>query len=436
MRGLRLNLDLLRNQQGIALPMALLALLILSTLVVAFSMLATSEPLIATNQKMVAQARAVAESGLERAIWAVNNPTDPNGLPTPLPVTMPAPYDGSTGIPISVNGTQIGLAFVTVTPGTNANERNVVAVGWVPTNTGSAAKAHQKIQATVSQFLFAGSPPPASLTVAGEINVSGNTNIDSRADTSCGHKDGTWSQGSTAYGGSGAIYGADGNNTKNQTASGLSLPPSPPSPTTDMRQSVPGSAFDPYTLKNADLNALRKWAQAAGPGHYFSGSSVTSLTFNSSNQLPNGIIFIDTVSGQNIDANAAVGTDCHVGGTGCTLTSDFAGVAIHGGAESDPSGIFSGIIIVAGSLAISGNFHMHGLVYVVNDLTYTGTGTGEIDGAVFSQNVRDTASTTIDTNTGGNASINYNCGYVKNPGGQMPQGFTIEPGTYKEVAGS
>jgi len=23
---------------------------------------------------------------------------------------------------------------------------------------------------------------------------------------------------------------------------------------------------------------------------------------------------------------------------------------------------------------------------------------------------------------------------VRNPGGQMPQGFTVEPGTYKEVA--
>src|SRR6266446_7931967 len=59
---------------------------------------------------------------------------------------------------------------------------------------------------------------------------------------------------------------------------------------------------------------------------------------------------------------------------------------------------------------------------------------GEIDGVVFSRNIRDTSSTTIDTNTGGNASINYNCGYVRNPGGQMPQGYTIEPGTYKELA--
>ncbi len=433
MRAFRVN-ELLRDQRGIALPMALLALLILSTLVIAFSLLATSEPLIATNQKMVAQARAITESGLERAIWALNNPADPNGLPTSL-ATVPAPYDGSAPIPISLNGTQIGVVFVTVKgpiqdPTLNPNERTVSAVGWVPTNTGSGPIAHQKIQATVSQFLFKGSPPPASLTVAGEINVGGNSNIGSRGDTSCGAKDGTWSQGSTAYGGSGAVYGADGNNTNNQTVSGLTSS----SPPIDIRQSVPATAFDPYTLKNADLNSLKALAQANGT--YYSGSSVTSLTFNSGHQLPNGIIFIDTVSGQNIDANAPAGTNCLVGGTGCTATTDFASLAIHGGAASNASGIFSGMIIVAGSLAISGDFKMHGMVYAVNDLTYTGTGNGEIDGAAFSRNIRDTSSTTIDTNTGGNASINYNCGYVRNPGGQMPQGFTVEPGTYKEVEGS
>ena len=424
MRPLRLIVARLHDQQGIALPMALLTLLILSTLAIAFAVLATSEPLIATNQKMVAQARAVAESGLERAIWALNNPANANGLTTPLPATVPAPYDGSTAIPISVNGVQIGVAFVTVTPGTNANERNVVAVGWVPTNTGTAPMAHQKLQATVSQFLFKGSPPPASLTVRGEVGVSGNSNIDSRADTSCGPKDGTWSAGVTTVGGSGAVYGADGNNTANQSTAGT---------TTDLRQYVPNASFNPYTLSNADLNSLKAMAKANGT--YYTGASVTGLTFNSGNQIPNGIIYIDTVSGLNIDAAAPTGTNCLLGGTGCTASSDFASVAIHGNAPSDPSGIFSGMIIVAGSLAISGNFQMHGLVYAINDLTYTGTGTGQIDGAVISQNIRDTSSTTIDTNTGGNASINYNCAYATNPGGQMPQGFTVEPGTYKEIAG-
>jgi hypothetical protein len=403
--------------------MALMTLLILSTLVIAFALLASSEPLVSTNQKMVAQARSVAESGLERAIWALNNPTDPNGIPDPLPGTVPAPFDGSTGIPIIVNGTQIGLAFVTVTNGVNPNERNVVTVGWVPTNTGSASKAHQKIQATVSKFLFRASPPPAALTVAGEINAGGNVDIDSRTDLSCGAKDGTWSAGSTDTGGSATIYGADGNSVANQSASG------PGGAVTDRRVGLEPAAFAPYILKDADMKTLKAYAQAKGT--YYSGSAVQGMTFNAGNQLPNGIIFIDTVSGHNIDYNPD-GTPC----TGCTSTSDFASVAIHGGFAADPSGVFSGMIVVAGSLAIDGNVTMHGLIYTVNDLTYVGTGHGEIDGAVFSQNVRDVSSTTVDTNAGGNAQINYNCNYASNPGGQLPQGFSIAPGTYKEVSGS
>src|SRR5260370_19835960 len=117
----------------------------------------------------------------------------------------------------------------------------------------------------------------------------------------------------------------------------------------DLRKGGPASAFDPYTLKNADLNSLKALAKANGT--YYSGSSVTSLTFNSGNQMPNGIIFIDTVSGQNIDANAAPGTNCLVGGTGCSATTDFANVAIHAGAASNASGICSGRIVVSGAFA-------------------------------------------------------------------------------------
>jgi hypothetical protein len=251
--------------------------------------------------------------------------------------------------------------------------------------------------------------------VQGQINITGNTNIDSRPDQSCGPKDGTWSVGSTAVGGSGNVYGADGNDTAGQSA---------PSGITDVKQNVPTSAFAPFILKNQDLNSLKAMAKAAGT--YYSGAGVSSLTFNAGNQLPNGIIFVDTVSGLNVDVN----------GANTTSTSDLASVSIHGNAPADPSGIFRGMIIVAGTLSISGDFHARGLVYAVNDLIYTGTGTGLIEGAVMSQNIRDVSSTTIDTNTGGNSSIVYNCGYASNPGGQMPQGFTVQPGTYKEVSGS
>src|SRR4029434_6865483 len=83
---------IIRCQRGVVLPMAFLTMLILSALIIAFSMMAASEPILANNQLQVAQARAVAESGVEKAIWALNNPGNAYGIPNPL-VTVPAPYE-------------------------------------------------------------------------------------------------------------------------------------------------------------------------------------------------------------------------------------------------------------------------------------------------------------------------------------------------------
>ena len=395
---------LIRCQRGVVLPMALLTMLILSALIIAFSMMAASEPLLANNQLQVAQARAVAESGVERAIWALNNPANPNGIPRPL-VTPAVPFTGVTPVAVMVNGVQMGVFTVSVVNGATSSERDIVATGWTPTNTGTGPKVKQKIQVTVFNPLFNLNPPPSALTVRGEISASGNALIDSRSDTSCGNKAGSMSKGTTTTGGAAGIYGADGNDVKNQSG--------------DMVQNEPDSTFNKYTYSNKELDAYK--ALAKKNGTYYQGS----VTFNAGHQMPNGIIFVDTVSGNNIDVN----------GANTTATSDFASVNMDGNAPLDASGIFKGLIIVAGSLNIHGDFHMRGMVYVQNDFTYLGTGTGQIEGAVLSQNVRDTSATSIDSNTGGNSTIIWNCNYAKTGGGYLPPTFTIEPGTYKEVSG-
>ena len=406
-------ITVMRCQRGVALPMALICLLILSALIVAFSMMAASEPLLANNQLQVAQARAVAESGVERAIWALNNPANLlNGIPNPL-VTAAPPYNGTIAIPVLINGAQVGVFTVSVTNGATAYERNIVATGWTPTNIGTGPKVKQKIQVTVYRMRFLG--PPSALTVRGEINAGGNTLIDSREpipDTSpgCGVKTGTYSKGATTVGGSATIYGA-GDNTPNQAS--------------DMIQNAPDVTFNDYTYSNTELDALKALAKA-NRTYYQPRFPGDTVSFSASNKIPNGIIYVDTVSGENIDKN----------GANTTPTSDFASVDIDGNAASGAaSGIFSGMLIVAGSLTIHGNFQMNGMVYVLNDFTYLGTGGGQIVGAVLSQNVRDVSATTIDTDAGGNSTIVWNCNYAKTGGGQLPQTFTIESGTYKEVSG-
>src|SRR5688572_19933712 len=85
------------DQRGVALPMALMALVIMTALVIAFSVLASTEPTIANNQLRVAQARALAEAGVERALWALTagktiSPAPAGSIAIPMPSPVPAPY--------------------------------------------------------------------------------------------------------------------------------------------------------------------------------------------------------------------------------------------------------------------------------------------------------------------------------------------------------
>jgi len=412
---------ILADQRGIAMPMALMIILILSALMAAFSVLGASEPTLAANQQRVAQARAIAESGLERAIWALNNPSDASGIPNPL-VTPAAPYDGSTAAPVMLNGAQVGVFRVSVTNGAAPSERNIVATGWVPSDT-AASRVKQRIQVTVTKGRFLDAPGP--LSVRGELDIGGNSLIDASQDTadkpsmspSCGNKGGTWSKGATSRKGTAAVCNYEGGcGDKKDTPKKVVYDPSDSATwQEDIVTDVPDSVFDSFTYSNDELDMLKVIARASG--HYYQGS----VLFNAGNPVPNGLIFVDTGSGKNIIP--------------ATPSSDFGALKISGNAAADADNVFKGWIIVNGSASIDGIFQMHGLLYVVNDLTYQGIGSGQIVGAVISQNIRDYSSTTIDSDTGGNSTIIWNCAYAKNGDLRVPQSYFVKPGTYKEVAG-
>ena len=415
---------LLTDERGVALPMAMLTLVILSALIIGFSVLSASEPTIAGNQRMVAQARSLAEAGIEQAIWALNNPTATSGIPAnaPLPVSWssPAPYDGSQLVAVSTGTVGVGGFRVTVSKGASNAELTISSVGWVPDDTSAGPKAHQKVTVSVfnPQFMFR--DPPAALSVRGELQAGGNSTVDSRADTSCGAKSGTLTTGPTSMNGNASdIWGADGNGTRNEfyDASNGAVPGS----AHDIVQNVSTPSFDNFIWTDADINALRTYAKARGT--YVQGS----VTFNSGNPMPNGVVFVDTVSGTNITQE---------GVTPPTSSSDFGVADVHGNAPADPSGIFKGILFVNGTLSISGNFRMHGFAYSQNDISYHGTGTGGVWGAMMSRNIRDFSSTSIDSDLLGNALINYDCAYAKGGGGALVNRWTIQKGTYQEKCDS
>jgi hypothetical protein len=424
---LRPSIPAVFDQRGTALPMAMLALLILSVLIIGFSVLSSSEPTIANNQLRVAQARAVAEAGVERAMWALSHPSNASGIPDDAfltaPFRAPAPYDNNQLITIATGGFRVTVVgkdtpvpWPVGCPGVlSARERCIVSVGWVPNDT-TTPRTTQKITVVVFNPAFAFRDVPAALSVRGELQLGGNSLVDStgpQTDLTCGNKAGTLSLGLTDLNGNATeVYGAtDNNHTRNEA--------------TDILQNVDPSIFAPnnsFLLTDSEIDALRTYAKAHGT--YYQGAK----TFTSGN-LPNGVVFIDTTTGTNITQE---------GVTPATLASTFADVDVHGNAPAglNGDGIFHGWLFVNGTARISGNFEMKGVVYSQNDLVYQGTGTGKVSGAMVSRNIRDTSSTSIDSEAGGQSKILYNCDDAKRGGGGGVPSWVLKGGTYKELAGS
>lgn len=389
------------NERGVALPMALIVLMVIASLTTAFSVLATTEPMIAANHKLHAQARALAEAGIERALWALSHPAEPAGIPDPMGAAAAEPYGGNTYMVVSANG---GFT-VKVTEGVKVNERKVEAIGWTPTNNPAdqLPKGVKRIETTVMKVRYL--DPPCALCVEGELEVTGNAKAEAKADKFCPGgptlEVATMTKGMTYVSGNGKIYGPDD--------------PIPNEPE-DMEMLALDDRFD-FKWTDDEIAYIKSLAQANGA--YYQGS----VTFNSSNKLKKGVVFVDTTTAQTF--------------TSSTPDAEAAYVQVHGGAtDLAPDNSWSGWLIVAGSIDISGNIKMNGLVYAQNDIAYRGTGTGRIEGAVISENRKDDVATTVDANAAGNADIIYDCKKVRDGGGTIPQNWSVKAGTYKELDGS
>lgn len=395
----------LTDERGVALPMALIALAILLSLMVAFARMAGTEPVVASNHLAQAQARALAESGIERALWALSNPTATGGIPA-SPATAASPYDGSVFMTLST----LGGFTVRVQPGPGgaSNERIVTATGWNPTNlaTDPHSKAVKKIQVTAMQIRSI--DPPCALCVNGTVNVTGQSNIDARtgqctggsapsggvmstvsitADTTAGHV---------------TIYGP-GNNTPNETVGTPTSPDAPASPTLSFG----------FKYTDDEIAAIKSIAKATG--HYYQGAQ----TFNPGNPLPNGLVFVDTTTGNPL-----------------VLTTPTAEI---GSAHVTGDLTWSGWLIVAGPVTIDNHVVLNGLIYAQDDVNYTASGgTGStVTGAIVSENRQNTVSSNVSTSITGAANIIYDCQMVRNPTSpvNVSTNWSVLAGTYKEVEG-
>lgn len=396
-----------RSEAGIALPMTLIVMALVTSLTLALLAFTSSEPVIASNQMANAQARAIAESGVERALWALSkgetNPGFGGALADPLPSSpAPPPYDGNTYVSVG-----IGEFKVAVVNGAFPSERLITAVGYVPNHTNPIAI--KKIQTTVTHVLPP-PPPPCGVCASGgpttTIRIGGSASI--AASTAQG------AQYCAGFTPTAAAYSSGRINT-NGTPN-LSAPHGGSATATNQTNFT--FMTDPNSIMYVapdgsmpNLAALKAAAQANGT--YYRGNQTWT------SPPPNGIIFVDTPSGNLL--------------TSSSPSSDIITVDIHGNWSGAS---WSGWLIVNGTIQISGNTTLNGLIYAQNDVTLHGTGGGSITGAVVSANVIDTQSTNIDTDDTGNAPVTYNCPAVQDGGGAVSHNWFVKPGSYREVSGT
>ena len=385
----------MRDQRGAVLPLTMMILVVLSAVLIALSGLTGQEPLIASNHVMVVQAQALAEAGLERALWALSTPESADGIP--WSAKAPAPYDGSAFLGVATeSGALLGGYRLTVT-GEGDRQREVTVVGLVPGDVGPLGRARQDISATLIRLRFPA--PPAGLSVRGGLTIGDGVTIDARADGSCGDRAGTWSSGVTTAAAGAQIHGRSGD---------TAIPNEP----TDIRQEQPVGVFDELAFSAAELLALKAVARVRGT--YYQGA----VTFDAARRIPDGVIFVDTGSGQPI-------TDATPGG-------DLATVTIGDGAAG-PGGVFRGWIIVNGSLSIAGDVTLRGLTYVADRLSQTGV--ARLVGATMVGHVRTATPSLVDARPAGDAAVAWSCEEGRTGGGLIPSRWMVKPGSYREVAG-
>jgi hypothetical protein len=424
------------DQRGIALPLALIVLTLLTSMTLAFLAMGATEPVISANLKGGERALALAEAGIERAIWALINPTA-SGL-TNLN-EIPGSYSGQTLFSLTPAGQASAAGAFTVSL-TGAGPILITSHGYIVrdgvalpghpaqlTQSDIAAQRVVRVQVTAGggggggndTVGGAASPGnvtlPGALTVAGSLQMAGSSFIDGKdrapgTPNGCSSKFGVTIRDKTTL--------PDGTTVNNSiTTSGASSIVGSPTGT----QTLTGNNFNQYLFTADHLAALKALAQSEGTYIKPPSNAQFDLT------VVNGLMFVDTVDGQ------LLGTPPDA--------SKLASVKITGMNNS-------GWLIVMGSVRIDGNVQYggttyNGFIYAHNDISYKGSGTGGIYGAMLTGNVVDSVSTVVDSDTAGNANVYYDCAAVATGGGGLTQSIldalnrrliTINNGTWREVS--
>jgi hypothetical protein len=326
--------------------MSLFTLLVTSALALAFIALAQTEPTIAANQLRAAQARALAESGIERALWALTHATEsgafggtgasPNVL---IAGTAAAPYDGSVFLPVGPTG---GVHLMVT--GGDQNLRTARAVGWTPTSDPGdpRQKTRSEVIATLARVPNLAREAPCALCLGGAATVTASS-IDARGSdsTDCGAKVGLAGAGPLTIDASDQIFGAGAPPTGSATLEGR-----------DWRVAAPP------VLSTDDLDTLR--ALAATRGTYVRPPAGAPQTLR---DVPAGLVFVDTPAGTNaVDATNTAEVTI---GPGFAATAPFRGwLVVNGSVTLEAGAALEGLLYASDRLVVQAPASVTGLVVV------------------------------------------------------------------------
>jgi hypothetical protein len=373
------------GERGVALPMALMTLLLLSTLALAFAALAQSEPTIAANHRRTAQAHAFADSGIERALWALTHATATHGFggdgATPnvtIGATAGPPYDGSEFLEVGPAG-----GFHLTVSGTDPNLRVARVVGWAPTSNPAdpRTKARSEVMVTLAHVRNLAREAPCALCAGGALTLTTSV-VDARGSesTDCSGKVAAASAGPLVLGAGTRAYGFGAPDTE------------PNLEGRDWRQ----HGAPAWSLRPDDLATLKSLAIERGT--YVRPPSEARMSLAG---VSSGLVFVDTPAG-----------------TAITPTN-VANVAIGPALAAQPP--FRGWLIVNGNVVLESGADVDGLLYATN--TIVTEGPAAIDGAALGQQALGVAMSVSDL------TVRFDCALARGAG-RLPSGWFMRAGTY------
>jgi hypothetical protein len=347
------------NERGIALAVAVFALVVMGALVAGIFFAGRLEQQSGQNAVYAAQAAEAAEAGLSRAIAGQTSTAmlamavDPAGTPTLTTSTFGSNATYSTGVRRQT--TDLWLVK-------SVGKRTNAASGAIATRT-----LGQLVRLNTANISVA-----AGLTAIGRITVTGNSTVSGRDATAS-----AWTSPKvncpTPVDKAGVKY----NGTLSQQGSSVinGSPASQSDPTLNSSNIFGGSNF-------AALKALR----------------TLTLTGNVSGIGP-------VTTSAPVRCNASVQTNWGAPTDTGSVCFDYFPIIYHNGDLSiSGSGSGQGVLLVEGNLNVQGRIDFYGPVIVTGSVSIRGTGSDDIKfyGGVMAQDV-----TLDDSRLSGNATVNY-----------------------------